>query len=192
MARNDTAFFDTTVGCLRARWHPLQEIGDERQKGILKCLNIKYASIPYRWAAPRAESLDWPGTRDCTTFGPGCPQTSLPLFDVDGIPMFGRPGQNSLAIRADHEDEFECLNLNVYTPARKANDGTATVERGKLPVLVWVHGGAYQVGSGSVDAYGEFLTNILLKIMLTNPRTWVKTGQTWWRGLRSWARRVLW
>ena len=37
-----------------------------------------------------------------------------------------------------------CLNLNVWTPDASA---------GGLPVLVWIHGGAFMNGSGSVGAY---------------------------------------
>jgi carboxylesterase type B len=37
----------------------------------------------------------------------------------------------------------ECLNLNVWTP----DPG------GELPVLVWIHGGSFMNGSGSVGAY---------------------------------------
>ena len=38
----------------------------------------------------------------------------------------------------------DCLNLNVWTPSRGA--------RG-LPVLVWIHGGAFVRGSGAVSDY---------------------------------------
>jgi para-nitrobenzyl esterase len=38
----------------------------------------------------------------------------------------------------------DCLNLNVWTPDAGA---------GGLPVLVWIHGGSFMNGSGSVGAY---------------------------------------
>ena len=38
----------------------------------------------------------------------------------------------------------DCLNLNVWTPDLGA---------GGLPVLVWIHGGSFMNGSGSVGAY---------------------------------------
>ena len=38
----------------------------------------------------------------------------------------------------------ECLNLNVWTPGTNATG---------LPVLVWIHGGAFMNGSGSVGGY---------------------------------------
>ena len=87
-------------------------------------------------------------------FGPGCPQTLQPLFDVDGIPLFGRLGPGSIAVRAEKHDELRCLNLNVFVPVKMDQAGTVAM-KGRLPVLVWVHGGSYQVGSGSVSVYGE-------------------------------------
>ena len=38
----------------------------------------------------------------------------------------------------------ECLNLNVWTP-KGGGEG--------LPVLVWIHGGAYRNGSGAISTY---------------------------------------
>ncbi|KAM9377873.1 pyrethroid hydrolase Ces2e-like [Pholidichthys leucotaenia] len=37
----------------------------------------------------------------------------------------------------------DCLYLNIYTPANRAHDA-------KLPVMVWIHGGAFVVGSASL------------------------------------------
>ena len=39
----------------------------------------------------------------------------------------------------------DCLNLNVYTPAHG--------QSGKLPVMVWIHGGSFRWGAGSLPAY---------------------------------------
>lgn len=38
----------------------------------------------------------------------------------------------------------DCLHLNVYTPARSDADEN-------LPVMIWIHGGAFQLGSGNSD-----------------------------------------
>uniref|UniRef100_A0A8C3B1Y9 Carboxylesterase type B domain-containing protein n=1 Tax=Cyclopterus lumpus TaxID=8103 RepID=A0A8C3B1Y9_CYCLU len=37
----------------------------------------------------------------------------------------------------------DCLYLNIYTPAKKA---VST----KLPVMVWIHGGGFAIGSASM------------------------------------------
>jgi hypothetical protein len=39
----------------------------------------------------------------------------------------------------------DCLYLNVWTPANAAND--------KLPVMVWIYGGSFNVGAGSEPWY---------------------------------------
>jgi para-nitrobenzyl esterase len=63
-----------------------------------------------------------------TEFGPACPQ----------IP---RPGREEF-LREISED---CLTLNVWTPAERGTQ--------KLPVMVWIHGGAFLVGSGTWPFY---------------------------------------
>jgi para-nitrobenzyl esterase len=146
---------ETPIGRMLVGWEPWSnaEAGDEAA-GIARCLNLQYATIPYRWAAPRPVELPWDGVRDCTSFGPGCPQQHEPLFNVKGVPLFGIEDSTSVTICPEAEDEFKCLNLNIYLPTSRSPDGSVKVG-GKLPVFLWVHGGAYVVGSGNVDAYGK-------------------------------------
>jgi para-nitrobenzyl esterase len=90
-------------------------------------LGIPYAEPPVgdlRWTPPVPHD-PWTMPRDGSTFGSRCPQATSP---------FGQTTNNS-------ED---CLFLNVYVPHRKtvpAHDLTR-----KRPVMVWIHGGAFQVG----------------------------------------------
>lgn len=72
----------------------------------------------------------WSGVRDAARFGPSAAQNGAlvgPLM--------------SLGISRTGED---CLYLNVWTPA---------ADRGRRPVLVWIHGGAFVLGSGSQMLY---------------------------------------
>jgi para-nitrobenzyl esterase len=71
----------------------------------------------------------WDGVRDCTKRGPAAPQPPSALESVLG----GQQG-------AQGED---CLSLNITTPGLD----------GSRPVLVWIHGGAFVGGSGSVPWY---------------------------------------
>ncbi len=87
---------------------------------------------------PPAPVAPWVETRDALVFGPVAPQ--LPsMLDA----MFGgeRPEQSE-----------DCLTANVWTPA---------CDSGNRPVMVWIHGGAFTTGAGSIGWYdgSAFATN---------------------------------
>lgn len=91
----------------------------------------EYQGIPYaeppigdlRFRAPR-QSSSWKGTFDATRRLPSCPQLQFHLNPEE------------------HEFSSEdCLRLNIWTPGRQ--EGNA------LPVLVWIHGGAFTLGSAN-------------------------------------------
>jgi para-nitrobenzyl esterase len=48
-------------------------------------------------------------------------------------------------VSANADMSEDCLYLNVWTPARSADD--------KIPVMVWIHGGGFRYGAGSVQLY---------------------------------------
>jgi len=97
---------------------------------------VEFRGIPYarppvgglRFCAPRPEE-PWAGLRLAREFGPSAPQRplALPLPGMDVGPC----------------DE-DCLFLNVITPACDA---------GRRPVLVWIHGGGFVIGSGAQALY---------------------------------------
>lgn len=69
----------------------------------------------------------WSGIRDAIEHGPVCPQFDMSILDVV-------------------EGSEDCLSLNVYTKSLQPSS--------KLPVMVYIHGGAFLSGSGNSDTYG--------------------------------------
>ncbi|MEV2277237.1 carboxylesterase family protein [Nocardiopsis sp. NPDC049922] len=91
---------------------------------------LPYAAAPFgahRFAAPRP-APEWEGVRDCAHFGPPAPQS---------VGMIGAHPWGS-------ETSLDCLTLNVWSGAREGE---------RAPVLVWIHGGAYIVGSSAEPTY---------------------------------------
>jgi para-nitrobenzyl esterase len=110
---------------------------------------VPYAAPPIgdlRWKPPQPVS-PWSGTLSCTEFKPIAPQSIL-----GDLPPFPELFPSS-------ED---CLYLNVLTPAKKAT----------LPVMVWMHGGGYQVGNASdpmtnaprLPSYGVVLVSVNMRL----------------------------
>ncbi|NEB03494.1 carboxylesterase family protein [Streptomyces sp. SID13726] len=121
--------------------------GVEIDDGILTWRGIPYAAAPVgdlRLRPPRP-AQPWSGTRDGTQFGP--PAVQAPLgFTGDGLNVLGEGlgGQPHDPLPEPSED---CLFVNVTAPAGASD----------RPVLVWIHGGGYQIGHGS-DMAGDGAT----------------------------------
>ncbi|HVZ91028.1 MAG TPA: carboxylesterase/lipase family protein [Rhizomicrobium sp.] len=101
------------------------------KEGVARFHGLPFAAAPTgarRWR-PAEPPQSWAGVRDATRFGAIAPQVRGAAEALIG----GTPGEQS-------ED---CLYLNVWTP------GTS----GKRPVMVWIHGGAFVNGAGSLGAY---------------------------------------
>ncbi|MER7957178.1 carboxylesterase family protein [Streptomyces sp. NPDC096030] len=97
--------------------------------GLWTTLGIPYAAPPFgagRFRAPRPAEA-WDEVRDCTRFGAVAPQSA----ELPGSPVW-RP------------DDDDVLTLNVWAP-----DGASK----PLPVLFWIHGGAYTFGSSAQPDY---------------------------------------
>jgi len=89
---------------------------------------IRYAAPPVgplRWRAPVAPE-PWSAVADASDFGPVSPQ----------------PDNAIIALSPGASQDEDCLTLNVWAPAGSSTDRP-------LPVMVWIHGGAYIFGASS-------------------------------------------
>jgi para-nitrobenzyl esterase len=103
------------------------------ESGVSAFLGIPYAAPPFgaNRMRPPQPVQPWDGERDATAYGPTAPKGDYPPQYARLFPEVVIPGE-------------DCLNLNVWTPG---TDSTG------LPVLVWIHGGSFTNGSGSVGEY---------------------------------------
>lgn len=106
------------------------------ESGVCRFSAIPYAQAPVgslRWCAP--QPAHWRGTLDATRPGPVSPQLPSRLRGAMGD--------------FEAEQSEDCLHLTVWTPA---------VDQRRRPVVVWLHGGAWQSGAGALDWYsGAYL-----------------------------------
>jgi para-nitrobenzyl esterase len=101
--------------------------------GIASFKGIPYAASPFavNRMRPPARPEAWDGVRDALAYGPTVPKPPYPKPFDELLPEPVIAGE-------------DCLNLNVWTP----DPG-----RAGLPVMVWLHGGAFVNGSGAVAQY---------------------------------------
>jgi para-nitrobenzyl esterase len=93
---------------------------------------VRYAAPPtgdLRWRAPEPPE-PWTEVADAGVFGPVCPQPVEPKIPID----LGAPQGD------------DCLTLNVWASSDIAGGD-------RKPVMVWIHGGAYVLGSANQPLY---------------------------------------
>lgn len=100
-----------------------------RDRGVLVWRSIPYAAPPrgaLRFRSPEP-AQPWDDIRDCSEFGDIAPQGA-----ESPVPV------GKLAVGED------CLSVNVWSPGLTGEP---------RPVLVWLHGGAYCLGSAAQEVY---------------------------------------
>jgi len=124
--------------------------GDRTMSGIHQ-INV-FRGIPYaapplannRWREPQPLA-PWAGVREAKQFAPRCMQMEAPM-----------------RFRSQRMSE-DCLYLNVWAPA--------ATQTGKLPVLVYFHGGGFAFGDGSEPRYdGAHLASRSMIVVTVNYR----------------------
>lgn len=99
-----------------------------RDSSVLVFKGIPYGAPPVgelRWRAPEPVK-PWSGVRVASEVGPACVGRNFGSIPLGGM-------------------SEDCLYLNVWTPTHELG--------AKLPVLVWIHGGGFQGGSGYHPSY---------------------------------------
>ncbi len=103
------------------------------EEGVVSFKGIPYAAPPFgpnRFKVPQPHAA-WEEVREATEYGATVPKPPyFPPFDAI-LPEPAIPGE-------------DCLNLNIWTP---------NLETSGLPVMVWIHGGAFANGTGAISIY---------------------------------------
>jgi para-nitrobenzyl esterase len=109
------------------------KVEGEERGGLAIFRGIPYAAPPVgarRWRAPEPPE-SWSGVRQAKDFGNCAPQNLIPLDLLE-------------AFKIEEAQSEDCLYLNIWTPG---------VDGARRPVLVWIHGGAFTIGSGAQSIY---------------------------------------
>jgi len=107
---------------------PLGDYAGLNRDGVAVFKGIQYA-VADRFRPSELDSSTWSGLRDATVYGPQCLQV---------------PGTMELLLGESTQPmDEDCLTLNVFSSDVNARN----------PVLVWIHGGAFTNGAGSIPWY---------------------------------------
>ena len=104
---------------------------------VVSFKGIPFAAPPVgdlRWKAPQS-AKNWNGVKECKIFSASAMQAAPMPFSM-WTAEFIAPAEPL---------SEDCLYLNVWTAAKSSSE--------KRPVIVFIHGGAFTSGSGSVPVY---------------------------------------
>jgi para-nitrobenzyl esterase len=149
----------TTIGLTQtttatARVQQGELAGTTSAQGVHSFKGIPFAAPPVgelRWRPPAAPK-SWTGVRPAMEFGSSCMQN---------LSRERLPWTKEFMVQNDASED--CLFLNVWTPSLSATS--------KLPVVVFLHGGGFNEGSGSIAVYdGEDLAKKNIVVVTINYR----------------------
>ncbi|KAF2635990.1 prolyl oligopeptidase-like protein [Massarina eburnea CBS 473.64] len=103
------------------------------ESGVTVYKGIPFAKPPVgdlRWTAPTSPA-NWSGVLNATTFGADCAQS------YSEVGLFSSGNTNI---------SEDCLYMNIWAPANASSTSN-------LPVFLWIYGGRFVGGSGSVPTY---------------------------------------
>lgn len=104
-------------------------VSGQRENKVISYLGLPYAEARERFV--RAQAVEpWDGILEANSYGKISPQGSI-------------LGMSAGSASADEDNNSQ--NLNIWTPA--VNDN------GKRPVMVWLHGGGFSMGSANESMY---------------------------------------
>jgi para-nitrobenzyl esterase len=111
-------------------------MGSGKVEGVYKDGLFIFKGIPYaappvgelRWMPPQPVK-PWQGVRPAKQFGAIGPQNAMTVGPI---------------IQVEQPQSEDCLFLNIWTPG---------LDNGRRPVMFWIHGGAFTIGSSSEPMY---------------------------------------
>ncbi|MBP2643640.1 MAG: carboxylesterase family protein [Firmicutes bacterium] len=116
---------------------------------------IPYAAPPVgnlRWRPPQPPAA-WQGVRKADKFGAICPQFTAPKGSFYQLEYYPE----------EEPQSEDCLYLNVWTSAKTSKE--------RRPVMVWIHGGGFVQGQGSLPSFnGEELAKKGIIVVTINYR----------------------
>jgi para-nitrobenzyl esterase len=146
--RTPSTVVETSAGRVTGRLQSVPAGG--RHLSVFRGIPYARAPIGEHRFRPAEPAVPWAGVLAATQPGPAAPQPSEdPISSI-------LPG-----MMPEHTSE-DCLRLDLYAPA---GDGGPPGR----PVMVWVHGGAFVIGSGSLPTYDASLLAAEQGVVVVSP-----------------------
>ncbi|CAK8695060.1 unnamed protein product [Clavelina lepadiformis] len=129
---------DLTVNTKFGKVQGTKRYALESNRPVYSYFGIPYARSPdyaFRFLPP-VDPWPWTGVKDVTNERvPFCRQDPQAVERLRANSIFG------IMIEENYPMQEDCLNVDIFTPVKPLRVNAT----GKLPVIVWFHGGSYQV-----------------------------------------------